>query len=69
MRICAYKFAVYGFFAEHSRMILAVRLCFDCLVTAYYQQLADRLFGFTASCCWEGTFAGLNPLPEAYMYE
>ncbi len=25
-------------------------------------QLADRLFGFTASCCGEGTFAGLNPI-------
>ena len=32
------------------------------------QQLADKLFGFTASCCWEGTFAGLNPLPAVHMY-
>jgi hypothetical protein len=34
----------------------------------YYQQLANRLFGFTASCCREGTFAGLNPLPAVHMY-
>jgi hypothetical protein len=27
----------------------------------YYQQLADRPFGFTTSCWGEGTFAGLNP--------
>jgi hypothetical protein len=36
-------------------------------LSPYYQQLADRLFGFSASRCWKVTFCELKSLPSSKM--